>query len=162
MQSPNCSQNSSLSLTPRENISNFIYCFNCCGYFQTETFLIHIKDCLNTDNSEKPPKHFDSLLSKLSSGEDCNEILIEYNKEVMKKISMSRQFTNSSTDNEDNYSFSISESDNNILEQLIKIQEDSKEKEYLDFTSNIKRVTKVKNGLRFLANNEMFKTKCYF
>ena len=116
---------------------------------------------MNTKNSEKPPQTFNILLSKLSSGEDCNEILTEYNKEVMKKISMGRQSC-ISTDTEDNYSLSINESDNNILEQLIKIQEESKVKDYLDFTSNIKRVTKVKNVLRSLANNEMSNKKCYF
>ena len=161
MQSPNFSQTSSSSLTPRESISNYIYCFNCCGYFQTETFLTHIKECLNTENAEKPPQSFNILLSKLSLGEDCNEILTEYNKEVMKKISMGRQSC-ISTDTEDNYSLSLNENDNNILEQLIKIQEESKVKNYLDFTSNIKRVTKVKNVLRSLANNEMSNKKCYF
>ena len=74
---------------------------------------------------------------------------------------MSRQSTYTNTDNEDN-SLSISDSEKYILEQLIKIQEDSKVKDYLDFTSDVERVTKVKNVLRLSANKEMLETKRYF
>lgn len=160
MQSPNFSQDSSSSLTP--DISNFIYCFNCIGYFHPETFLTHISDCLINETSEQPPESFYTLITKLSLGQYCGEIISIYNNEVLKKITVSRKFTNTST--EDN-SLSICENDNNnnnILEQLIKIQEDSKIKEYLDFTSNVKRVTKVKNVLRLITNNEMTNTKSYF
>ena len=142
-----------------KNLINSAICFNCAETIPIYKFIYHISNCLSKGCNEQIPIYFCSLISKLTLGQDdYEEILYLYNQEIQKQYSFKTTATGS--DNGDNNSLSLD--DNYSCNILSKVNQSKENNKYLDYTSNINKVTKSKNFLCFIAQEEMQNSKLYF